>query len=545
MNAATWILNRLFGKRISRDTRRYLAAVASEHVQASRARTSTLLHTLANQPGPHANLGQTEKGEMAKIPLPDLISHAGLITAGSGGGKTMLTLLIVSSLLEASEVYRAGFAVVDGAKSDLFMGTLCLIQRRLEELSRCDPAAASKFRRRIRIIDFASTDVITEFNLLARWPGAEPDSFAGHQVDLLLDVIPDGDSLKLAAALLKTLVQIFSEPEIGMSVIELIRALDDEQFLNTVLARCRDSALVATLGRQLGTVSRSTRAALRRRLETLVSSKTVARMLAGRTAPDFRQFQDDSCFVLVNSAGANISGSLARFLNTLAVSYFCRSIYTRLRPELPFPIFADEAQDLVASPIMREHLSDASRLSRRFGSSITYITQNLSAAVSDARLLSLLHTNVGWTWSGRGDPADCAFLKAVLPATGRRPKPKQSPFEETRVYSIAEERSLLLEEIANLGNRHGYFWLKGRSHEAIKIRTGDLDIPQGRELEKAVLPIRNDPTIGQRLSRKEYDRVLIDRARKNTVEQHGDVGADLEQAYRRGRNDSEVNKSGA
>jgi hypothetical protein len=268
-------------------------------------------------------------------------------------------------------------------------------------------------------------------------------------------------------------------------------------------------------------------------------------MLAGRTAPDFRQFQDDSCFVAVNSAGANISGGLTRFLNTLVVSYFCRSIYARRRPEVPFPTFADEAQNLIASPIMREHLSDASRLSRRYGTNVSFITQNLSAAVSDARLLSLLYTNVGWTWSGRGDPADCAFLKAVLPATGRRPKPKQTPFEETRVYSIAEERALLLEEIANLDNRLGYLWLKGQSHEAIKIRTRDLDIPQGRELEKAVLPIRNDPAIGQRLSRKEFDRLLIDRQPKNTLKEHGVIEADLEQAYRRGRSEGETDKSGA
>ena len=37
--------------------------------------------------------------------------------------------------------------------------------------------------------------------LLARLPGVEPDSFVGHQVDLLLGVIPDGDALKLCSRL--------------------------------------------------------------------------------------------------------------------------------------------------------------------------------------------------------------------------------------------------------------------------------------------------------------------------------------------------------
>jgi len=330
-----------------------------------------------------------------------------------------------------------------------------------------------------------------------------------------------------------------------MSVIDLIQALNDEPFLASVLAGCGNRALVETVRRQLATVSRSTRAALQRRLEALVASKSVSRMLAGGTAPDYRRFQDEACFVAVNCAGPNIPGSLTRFLNTLDVSYFCRSIYGRRRPEVPFVKFADEAQDLFASPIMREHLSDAGRLARRYGTRFCFITQNLSAAVSDARMLSLLHTNAGWTWSGRGDPADCAFLRGMLPATGRRPRPKKSPFEETRFYSPAEEQSLLLEEVANLPDRTAYLWLKGRSPEAIKIRTRDLDIPQGRELEEVTVAMRRDPTIGQRLSGKEYDRRRAERERKHMPEERGEVDAALAQAYRRTRREGAARETGA
>ncbi len=117
--------------------------------------------------------------------------------------------------------------------------------------------------------------------------------------------------------------------------------------------------------------------------------------------------------------------------------------------------------------------------------------------------------------------------------------PKQNPFQETRFYSVNEERSILLEEIANLPDRVGWLWLKGRSSEAIKIRTQDLDLPQGRELEQATLAIRRDPTIGQRLSRKEYEQMAAERERKFAPELAS--GADnntLEQAYRRQRGDA-------
>ena len=537
MNVTLWILDKFFGKRMWREMQKHLNEMVTAPGRAARNQSSVMLRVLAARPGPHVMLGETDWGEAVRIPVIDLLRLHALITGGSGSGKTMAMLLMISSMLEASEDSRAGWAVIDGAKSDLFLGTLYLIKRRLEELAACDPAAASRFRRRVRIIDFAApANAVTPFNLLARWPHADPDSFASHQVDLLLDVLPNGDALKLAAAPLKTLIQILSAPEVGMSVIDLIRVLDDEAFLNEVLARCHDRGLVGTLTRQLGTISRSTRAALRRRLEVLVSSASVARMLAGRTVPDFRRFQDEGCFVAVNCSGPNISGGLSQFLNTLVVSNFCRSVYARRHPDIPFVVIADESQHLFSSTIMREHLSDAGRLSRRYGTHFWFITQNLSASVTDARLLRLLHTNVGWTWSGRGDPTDCAFLKPVMPVTGRRPHPKREHFEETRFYTDAEERTLLMEEVANLPNRRGYFWFKGHSSEAVKIRTANLDIPQGAELEKAVLPIRNDATLGQRVSRKEYDRSLDDKQRdERSTRNDSDADTTLQETYRRGR----------
>jgi hypothetical protein len=537
MNVTLWMLDKFLGRRMAREMRKHLNDVATTPERAARDQASAILRVLAARPGPHVMLGETDWGEAMRIPVIDLLRLHALITGGSGSGKTMAMLLMISAILEGSEDFRAGWAVVDGAKADLFLGTLYLIKRRLETLAARDPVAASRFRRRVRIIDFAApATTVTPFNLLARWPNAEPDSFASHQVDLLLDVLPNGDALKLAAAPLKTLIQILSAPEVGMSVIDLIRVLDDEECLNEVLVRCHDGALVGTLTRQLRTVSRSTRAALRRRLEALVSSTSVARMLAGTTAPDFRRFQDEGCFVAVNCSGPNISGGLSQFLNTLVVSNFCRSVYGRRHPDVPFVVIADESQHLFSSAIMREHLSDAGRLSRRYGTHFWFITQNLSASVQDARLLRLLHTNVGWTWSGRGDPTDCAFLKPVIPVTGRRPRPKREPFEETRFYTDAEERTLLLEEVVNLPNRTGYIWLKGQSSEAVKVRTADLDIPQGAELEKAVLSIRNDATIGQRVSRKEYDRSLDVKQRdERPARNHSDADTALQEAYRRGR----------
>ena len=95
--------------------------------------------------------------------------------------------------------------------------------------------------------------------------------------------------------------------------------------------------------------------------------------------------------------------------------------------------------------------------------------------------------------------------------------------------------STALEEIAHLPDRVGYLWLKARAGEAIKIKTQELAIPQGRKLDEAIAPIRRDPTIGMRFSRKEYERLIAERDRKWTAEQEGDLGATLRKAYQRAR----------
>ena len=150
-------------------------------------------------------------------------------------------------------------------------------------------------------------------------------------------------------------------------------------------------------------------------------------------------------------------------------------------------------------------------------------------------MLKTVYTNIKWSFSMRGEPGDCAFLKSVLPVTGRKLRPQGSPFQEKSFYSLTEERGTALEEIAHLPDRVGYLWLKARAGEAIKIKTQELAIPQGRKLDEAIAPIRRDPTIGMRFSRKEYERLIAERDRKWTAEQEGDLGATLRKAYQRAR----------
>ena len=541
-----WVLERMFGGSLRRSTSLYLRDLAREQATASRRKASALLAELRAAPGPKVMLGETEWCEPFEAPLSEFIGGHGLITGATGTGKTMISLALQEALLRVPPgKKRPGTAGIPGAKQDLYHGLLELIVRYLRTLSTRGDKAAAQERRRIRIHNFASKDPIASYNPLVRPPQADADSFAARRLDLLFDLIPEGDSLALAAPLFKSLLQLFSQPEINLSIRHLVDALDDERLLERVLLKCKDAALVAALKRQLATVARSTIAALRRRLESLVSSDSVRIRLSGPTAPDFRRLQDEAAILVFNYAGSSISERTCLFLQTLTVSDLCRTILDRQQPENPFVVVVDEAQNLLASPVMREQLTEALRLARSSGTHFWFLTQNLSAAVQDARVLKQFHTNIKWSLSFRGEPADCSFLAPFLPVTGRRPKPKLHPFEETSFYTIAEERAMEFEAIANLPDRVAWLWLRGRSTEAIKIRTRTLDIPQGRALREATLAIERDPTIGNRCTRKEYDRLLAERDRAWAAEESEAAGVDeeLARAYRRRRKPASTERS--
>src|SRR5437867_3398726 len=131
----------------------------------------------------------------------------------------------------------------------------------------------------------------------------------------------------------------------------------------------------------------------------------------------------------------------------------------------------------------------------------------MSTFVRDVRMLKILLTSIRSGFVMRGEPGDAMFLKPALPVTGRRLRPQASPFQEKSFYSLPEERAMALDDIAHLPDRVGYLWLKARAGEAIKIKTQDITIPQGRKLEETTLPLRRDSTIGMRFSRKEYERL--------------------------------------
>jgi hypothetical protein len=533
MSKLAWLAERLSGRRVGRETARYLASLSREPVRASRRTADDLLRALRNEPGPTVNLGETVWGEPVVVPLTELVKACGIATGGMGSGKTMAACLILESMIARLPDLRSmAFGVLD-AKGELFDRAMYLLARRLEEL---DGEAREALMSRIVIIDFSSRQAVSSYNILSRWPYTEPDFFVTSRLETLRELLPAGEQVSLrGATVLKNVLALLAE--FGLPLTYLDAVLSSDTVRANLLRRSKNAPVRLYFERYLAQEGKQTIAALRVRMESLFSSDGVRLALSGSTAPDFRELQNEGKIVLVNCAGPTITRGVRLLLQGLVLSDIRQSIFARPNnPPVTYLWLADEAQNFFLTKQQQDNMSDILTMARSFGSFFCFLCQNLSTAVPDARILELLHTNIRWSLTLRGTPRDAQFLRAALPVTGRRARPDPHPFRERTWYSPEEERSLALEGVAHLPDRTGYLWLKTRSPEAVKIATRRLELPEGEAFRTAVESLRGEPGLGARLPRAEYERLIEARDREWLESpEESDLPDRLEHKYREER----------
>ena len=335
-----WLLERLYGARVARQTSDYLKQQSQASEAEARENVGRLLESFARTAGPKVRLGETSWHVPVDVPLIELIKACGLLTGGMGSGKSMLALIVIAALLVSPDTI--GFGVID-AKRELFLGALWLIEQRLDYLDRHDPLAAKALRRRLVIIDFSSRDPLSSYNLNARPPGADPEFFALSRADLLMDLL-EGDKLSLGGVgvlqRLLMLLSAFSPPITRVSSV-----IRDTVLRRQLLSQVKDSSLIHYFAHHFEAVPKSTLAAIERRIEALTASESVRLAMNGTLAPDFRKLQDESRIVLINCFGENIARSVCHLLHGLVISDVRHGVFSRLQPDRLFLWTCDEAQN--------------------------------------------------------------------------------------------------------------------------------------------------------------------------------------------------------
>lgn len=530
MNRLAWVAQRLARAQIERETGRHLSRLRREPFVASQKVERELLGELASTPGPKVRLGETTWNEPVALPIAELVRSCGTIHGGTGSGKSMAACAILEAVIERLPGLRSiGIGVLD-AKGELFDRAAYLLARRLWGLSGPDQ---EDLLRRIVIIDFSSREAISPYNILSRWPYTERDFFVTSRLETLRELLPAGEKLSLrGASVLKNALALLSEFELPLTYLN--RVLESETLRSRLLSRSKNTEVRCYFGRHFAQEGRQTIAALRTRMDSLFASDGVRLALAGSTAPDFRRLQDEGSIVLVNCAGQSIARGVRLLLQGLVLSDIRQAIFARrTNPEVSYLWLADEAQNFFLTRQQQENMADILTMGRSFGSYFCFLCQNIATAIPDSRVLEILHTNTRWSLTLRGTPHDAQFLKAVLPVTGQRTRPDAHPFHERATYSLEEERSLALGEIAHLPDRTGYLWLKTRCPQAVMLRTRQIDLPEGEEFQQIVSNLREEPSLGNRIGRPEYERLAGERDREwlDSGQDSGDLAERFERRY--------------
>src|SRR6266852_5083866 len=331
------LVQRLNARRLKEATDTYLQTLQTAPVQASEARTKSILARLASDPGPHVYLGETPSGLKVRVPLAFLIRACCITTGGTGAGKTMAALLPLHV-----------------------------------------------------IVDFANRVSLSPYNILARWNYAEPDFFITSRLETLRELLPSGEKLSLrGASVLKHILTLLSESNLPLTHLD--RVLGDEPFRKRLIASSGNEELALYFRTHFGAEGKQTIAALRARMDSLFASEGVRLALSGSSAPDFLRLQNEGKIVLINCAGPTITRGVRLLLQGLVLSDIRQAIFARPNnPPVTYWWCTDEAQNFFLTRQMQENLTDILTMARAFGTFFYFLCQNLSTAVPDARMLETL-----------------------------------------------------------------------------------------------------------------------------------------------------------
>jgi hypothetical protein len=217
--------------------------------------------------------------------------------------------------------------------------------------------------------------------------------------------------------------------------------------------------------------------------------------------------------VLINTAGPNINRGVSELLQGLILSDIKQSVFRRANPARKFLWCFDEAQNLYKSPANRGHMVDLLTMARSFGSFFVLLTQSLTSAVHDQDVLNSILANVRWLIMLRSTLRDANLIAPAIHLTGRQPKPKHNPYEQTKYLTESQELQVRLNEITKLPDRVAYCWLKAYLSKAVQITTASVPAPHevagcSQEVFEAFVKTE---TIGQGIPKAEIGKVISER----------------------------------
>jgi hypothetical protein len=471
-------IQRLFRRRITRETSRLLDTYASLAYRRQREVANTL-SKFNGRESEAILLGTTEWGQRVELTLDKLWAHS-LIVGASGSGKSMLALWIIVCALQiisnlfsgSTAVSFPAFGVLD-AKGELYEKTVKYLYAFLYRL---EPAAREAFKKKLIFIDFSDSKAITPYNILARREGLEDELMIADRIETISAQFSGLSEMSVRMKLIaKYFFLLMAEFNLPLPFFEQL--CSDPALLNALVERSKNPRVRDYFLNRFEDESQSTLLALRQRIDSLLVSKGVRLSLSASSAPDFAALQDQGYIILINTAGRNIPRGNSELLQGIILSDYKQAVFRRSNPDRKFLLFCDEAQNLFKTSANREHMVDLLTMSRSFGTFFVLLTQSLTSAVRDQDVLNSIMSNIRWVVMLRSTLRDAELISPAIPLTGTQSKPQRHPLEPAKYISESEELKASLKDIPKLPDRRAYCWLKAYLHTAVKITTPRVPSP--------------------------------------------------------------------
>lgn len=443
----------------SRDTRLarqwQARSLAAQDAQAT-AEAWRFVRAFAVRPGPGRVVlarARTPDGRpyWAGLPLEEFAKERTWILGGSGSGKSMLALCVISAALLGDIPL-----ILFDFKNELAR----LVQDVLLPVLVRMPGG-ERLLRNLRIVN-----PFSEFVPLLRLTQPEPGVAREVQAYTVAAAVEDALGGELGQRMLRVLLRLATlaiELELPLTVIR--RWIEDPAAYARAARRSSDPDVRRTAATLLARENRASLDALLSRADAFLFLPATQRALAAPGCVSFADALEQGVTILPLGEPPVGAEQLTRFWGGILVGKFMRAVLSRpIGPETrPALAGFDEFQECVQHSA--EQWVRLLALSRYKHCGQIYINQQV--AQIDPKLVRLLRTNVGIEAAFRCNIEDAnAYAHAVS-------------FSET-TERPAEARRRLIEQLTRLERREYLLWVKGH-HRAQLVRSPRLDLERLRE----------------------------------------------------------------
>ena len=400
----------------------------------------------------------------ALVPLRDIFRQHAVITGASGAGKTRMVLGVAQWLFRFLASDPNAFGLVAQDHKDEFVP---LLQEILGEvLAELPGPRANALLDRLVVVNLFSRTALVPMQVLQ----PEPD------VDILKNKIERSN-----VTLAELTAALCDLEELGRWAFELPSPELREFF---------------AAGPRLAHASLD---GVRARLHRLLRLPSTRLMLSARESLPFHDLLG-SKLLMVNVGSPPLGcEDIGRFWASFLLLKLSRAIFQRehCEAERPILVMADEWQEaLLAGADVAERFERLLSMARSRGVALWLISQSFAVASRiSPSLPKVVATNTSMQVLFRAAPEDARAMQHLLPVTGRRLRDSVAPWEErprSPFLTEAEERERLIHDVAQLPERHFYFWNRLRPWPAQLVRALDVSPrPPARETEEMTRRLRD------------------------------------------------------